>query len=172
VADLGGERIVADPRRAYRERKQALAEGYPAVGTRLGDRPPGLFDDSPGIRRRPLRAIRELAPEPEGPDPYRDALRLQVRPGKRRNGRARVRVYHLLPGYAPTDRDGLCWAFTISRAAWERLQTERVLDSEGAVYPDGRPCVPPDLEPLDVPIQCGSCGTTSVECLQIQFYEE
>ena len=169
MTDFQGERLAVDPRRAFRERKQALAEGRP-VNPALGGPPPGLLDGSLPART-PVRQLRELATEPEGPDPYRDALRLRVRPGKRRNGKARVRVYHVLPGAAEGDPDGRCWAFTISRAAYDRLLTERVLDSDGAVYPDGRPCVPTGTDPMDIPIRCGSCGTTSVECLQIEFFE-
>lgn len=166
----GQERIEVDPRKAFRERKQALASGAPLVA-RLGDPPPSLLG-GPGVSRAPIRQLRELQQEPEGPDPYRDALRLRLRPGKRHNPRTRVRIYHILADRAEYDEDARCWAFTITRKAYERLVTERVLDSEGAVYPDGRPCVPPGTDPLDVPIRCGSCGTTTVECLQMIFFED
>jgi hypothetical protein len=168
MSEPRGERVEVDPRRAFRERKQALAEGRPFQAG-LTDPPPSLLG-SPGPAPARIRPI--SAPDPTVPDPYREALLLRVRPGKRRNGRARVRVYHVLPGAARNDEDGRCWAFTVSRAAWERLVTERVLDSDGATYPDGRPVVPPGADPMDVSVRCGSCGTYSVECLQIEFYED
>ena len=168
---VGDERIEVDPRRAFRERKKLQAEGAP-VAARVGDPPPSLLGpDRVGGR---IAKIRSISPEPEdGPDPYDEAVkRLRVRPGNRRNGRAGVRLYHVLPDARADDLDARCWAFTITRSAYERLVTERVLDSEGATYPDGRPCVPPGIDPLDVPIRCGSCGTTSVETLQIELWED
>lgn len=168
MPDFQGERITVSPRRDFRERRKARAEGRP-VDARPGDPPPGLLGgDFPS--RPPVRQIRELA-DPEGPDPAHEILVLRARPGHRRNARARVRVYHLLPDRRLADEDARCWAFTISRRAWARLVTERVLDSDGATYPDGRAVVPEDSDPSDVPVRCGSCGTTSVECLQMLFYE-
>lgn len=165
--DVGPDRRIAvDPRREFRERKQAQLEGSVAVG----DPAPSLLPE-PGAHRR-LHALRPGLAVPEGIDPYQQALVLRVRPGQARNSRAAVRLYHRLPERARRDDpDARCWCFTITRAAWERLQTERVLDSDGATYPDGTPCVPEGVDPLDVPVHCGTCGTTSVEILQIDFFE-
>lgn len=145
----GGERVVSDPRR--------IGRGGPPSGT------PGLFDGE-----LPQRAVLSTDPA-EDRDPSLALLVLRVRPGLSRRPQARVRLYHVVTN---ANSEGRCWAFTITRAAWERLQTERVLDSDGATYPDGREVVPADVDPLDVPVRCGTCGTHSVECLQIQFYED
>lgn len=91
-----------------------------------------------------------------------------------------MRVYHRLTGswVDPDDTDDpaglsdLCWAFTLSRSAYIRLATDGVLDSDGATYPDGRLVVPIGVDPLYVPVGCGTCLTHAVECLQIAFFED
>lgn len=170
AGDARGERVEVDPRRAFRERRQAIERGRPPAGED-GQLAPGLLGPpQPRTRARPIGPPTNA--EADGPDPYRDALRILVRPGRRRNGRSGVRLYHVLPGAARGDLDARCWAFTITRSAWDRLLTERVLDSDGATYPDGRPVVGAGVDPMDVPIVCGTCGTHSVECLQIEFWED
>ena len=177
-----GDRIAVNPRREFRDRQETRLTAE-LEARQLSDPPPGLLDGP----APPPTTIRSLDPEylrvmpgggpGDGFDPYQDALRLQSRPGRTLSRRTagtkapRVRVYHRLMSREP-DGQERCWAFTISRGAWERLLTERILDSEGATYPDGTPIVPPGEDPLYVSPRCGSCGTTTVECLQMEFFEE
>ena len=79
-----------------------------------------------------------------------------------------MRVYHRSGRHG----EEKCWAFTITAVAYERLRSERILDHHGATYPTGQPVVPAGKNPIDYPVACGSCGTTSVECLQIIFVED
>jgi hypothetical protein len=167
--DGRGEKIVIDPRSAFRARQRQLVDGDP-----LDAPPPGLLGNPDGL---PFGLPRTpLGPLPDEPlqddwDPYQVALRLRVRPGHRSSRKARVRVYHRLPGAPRIGLEGRCWSFTITRVAYERLVTDRILDSEGATYPNGQPVVPPDEDPLYVAVQCGSCGSQNVECLQMEFWE-
>jgi hypothetical protein len=167
VAELSNDRIAVDPRREFRARQAAREQGLP--GRAVGDPPPGLLPDGPASR--PRWDPRIITPGPSGPepfDPYTEALRIQLRPGQKPNRHARVRIYH-----RPDHHTESCWAFTISRAAWERLRTEGVLDSEGATYPDGRSIVGPGEDPLLTAwLHCGTCGTHSVECLQMEFFQD
>lgn len=169
MSSFQGERIEVNPRRTFRERQQANKVARGPEERTLTDPPPTLLGPP---SRAPVRQLRDLAPEPELPDPEREVLRLRVRPGHRHDARARVRVYHVLLDRLASDPDARCWAFTISRRAYERLVTERILDADGATYPDGTPCVPPGVDPMDVAVQCGSCGTTTVDCLHMQFFED
>jgi len=172
--DGSEQRIAVDPRRAFRDRKERVLTGE-LEARQLSDAPPGLLDGTDP----PPRALRKLdteflrASDPtDGFDPYQDALRLQARPGSRKRSRTtRVRVYHRLERVKPGAPER-CWAFTLTRAAWERLLTDRIFDSDGATYPDGSLVVPMGTDPLYVPVHCGTCGTHSVECLQIEFFED
>jgi hypothetical protein len=176
---FAGERIVVNPRREYLDRMETDLTRELEART-LGDAPPGLLDGTP-VPLRPSRIhdpdyVRSYTPHDDGLDPYVAALRLQPRQGTKASratgqGTGRVRVYHRLPE-GEAGQPARCWAFTLSRAGWERLLTERILDSEGATLPDGSLVVPPGVDPLDVSVGCGTCGTHSVECLQIEFFEE
>lgn len=154
AAELG----AVDPRQAIREKAPRDIREKPR-GSK-GKFRPGA---DPGARSQTRY---EPADEP---DPYDEALNLQPRAGKRGRTTGNVRVYHRVYQNGEWQR---CWAFTITRAAYERLRSERILDHDGATYPDGRPVVPEGRNPLDYPVACGSCGTTSVECLQIEFLED
>jgi len=165
----GERRIVVDPRR------RQLTDGDPIQAP-----PPSLLgdEDDPGLYPAPYRWSKEIltqGPSPypdDGLDPVRETLRLRVRPGHSSSRTARVRVYHRLQGAPEAGLEGRCWCFTISRSAYDRLVTERVLDSDGATWPNGERIVPPDVDPLYVPIRCGSCGTQRVECLQMECWQE
>lgn len=189
----GERRIVVDPRAAFRARQRQLSDDDPIsapppslLGDETDDQAPDTLalafpDQAPPFPQpfpQPYRWSKELLnpdriSEPDDEfDPVRETLRLRIRPGHRSDRTARVRVYHRLKGAPEAGFDGRCWAFTITRVAYEKLLTERVLDSEGATWPDGQPVVPPDVDPLYVPIRCGSCGTQRVECLQMECWQE
>jgi hypothetical protein len=148
AAELG----PVDPRRAYRER---LSEAE------LRSSPPRTKENP---ERPPRPSVSEI-PDDDGPDPYQEAL--QVLPRGKRRGKAtgKVRAYHRT-GKRGDER---CWMFTLTRNGYETLVTEKRLTHEGTTFPDGKPVVPKGRNPLDYPIHCGSCGTHSVECLQIEF---
>jgi hypothetical protein len=149
---------VIDPRRAVRERRP---QGIMRPG---GDnqRPPAISDGPATVERpetEPILGQSEL-------DPYVRALR--VRPMIGRGARTgRVKVVHR----TGVRGDELCHAFTLTRAGMATLQSERILDSAEATYPDGSAVVPPGDDPLRYSVHCGSCGTHAVECLEIEFYE-
>lgn len=177
-----GDRIAVDPRREFRERQETRLT-MELEARQLSDPPPGLLD-GPGpppttIRSLDLEYLKVVpgSGSGDGFDPYQDALRLQSRPGRTLSRRTdgtkapRVRVYHRLTQLGMNGQER-CWAFTLSRGSWERLLTERILDSDGATYPDGTLVVSPGVDPLYVPLRCGSCGTTAVECLQMEFFED
>lgn len=177
----GEQRVVIDPRAAFRARQRRLDDDDPIAAP-----PPSLLPEEGAVEIRPGEPFRwnpSLAPRPsinllptgipdDEPDPLLVGLRLRFRPGQKPNRAAAVRVYHRLEGAPEVGLDGRCWAFTITRVAYERLVTERVLDSEGATYPTGERVVPPGIDPLYVSIQCGSCGTQSVRCLQMEFWQD
>lgn len=171
----GEQRIIIDPRGSFRARQRRLLDDDP-----LSAPPPSLLpseDEDSDRRPMPYRwsPSTPLAPigyPDEDLDPEREALRLRVRPGHRPDRLASVRVYHRLDDAPQAGLEGRCWAFTITRAAYDRLVTERVLDSEGATNPTGEPVVPPGLDPLYVAVRCGSCGTQSVTCLQMEFWQD
>jgi hypothetical protein len=166
MAEQRGERITVDPRRAFRERQAAREAGLPTRG--VGDPPPGLLDDASTRPRWDPKVITPGPALPESYDPYQEALRIQLRPGQKANRHAKVRVYHRVDFQSDP-----CWAFTITRAAWDRLRTEGILDSEGATNPDGTAIVGPADDPIHVaPVRCGTCGTYSVECLQMEFFQD
>lgn len=166
-----GDRVVVDPRGSARARAQRQLDGDDPISAP----PPGLLGPDGDLSfRLPHTPLGPLPPAylgDEGPDPYQSALRLRARPNHRSDRKSPIRVYHRLEGAPLAGTDGRCWAFTITRVAWERLVTERVLDSDGATYPDGTPIAPPGTDPLYVPVRCGSCGTQNVECLQMEFWE-
>lgn len=130
---------------------------------------PAAAPEGEAPARPPRPPVAELGEtEDDGPDPYAEALRLKPRSrGGKGRGR-KVRVYHR----TGRGNQARCHAFTITRAAYERLLTDRVLDHRGATYPDGQPVVPKGGDPMDHAVRCGSCGTHSVECLQIEFEED
>lgn len=177
----GERRIVVDPRTAFRTRQQRhLADDDPIQAP-----PPSLLgdeSDNPAYQSSPFRwTPQTLAQTTEQPlpgylddevDPVRETLRLRIRPGRRSDRTARVRVYHRLNGAPEAGLEGRCWAFTITRVAYERLLTERVLDSEQATWPNGTLVVPLGVDPLYVPLRCGSCGTQRVECLQMECWQD
>jgi len=78
----------------------------------------------------------------------------------------RVRVYHL----TGPKKDQRCWAFTITRLAFDDLATGGRLRAQGATYPDGRAVVPDGCKPQDVHLHCGSCGTHAIDCVELEFY--
>jgi hypothetical protein len=68
--------------------------------------------------------------------------------------------------------DPPCWAFTVTRTAHENFENGHALSHVGAVYPNGLPVVPAGTPPHDVALTCGTCGTQSVEFLQLRFFAE
>ncbi len=153
AAELG----VVDPRKAVREQV-----GPPPTDIREKKRSQGVR--RPGGDPDPPPAPVPWRPSPNDPDPYEEALKVIPR-GRRSGKTGRVRVYHRA-GEHGQER---CWAFTLTAAGYQRLVTDRVLDHDGATYPNGLPVVPTGANPLDYPVRCGSCGTHSVECLQIEL---
>jgi len=87
-------------------------------------------------------------------------------PGYRGKRTGRVRVYHL----TGTKKDKRCWAFTITRSAFDDLSNGGQLRAQGATYPDGRPVVPDGVRPQDMHLHCGSCGTHAIDCVELEFY--
>jgi hypothetical protein len=142
AAELG----VVDPRRAVREK--------------TNDPPVKIQEKRP----RPMRAL----DEDDEADPYVTALQIKPRDGAKHSRSTKVRAYHRT-GKRGAER---CWMFTMTRRGYEFLLAERRFDHREATYPDGRPVVPKGADPLNYPMACGSCGTHSVECLQIEFLRD
>lgn len=148
VAELGGLNHLADPRIPMRERlplpdgdeEQVLQRAEPRHYPNL------LIGDDEEPERLPPPPLRRL-------------------PGAKGKLKGLVRVYHRTPG-----RKDLCWAFTITMAAFEKLSNGGSLEAKGATYPNGVAVVPTGVKPTDVNIRCGSCGTTSVACVELEFF--
>lgn len=141
----------------------------PARGNRRGRGSPREQVIAPERPPADAPEARDL-PESEDPEAPIRAL-MAIKPLPRRTGRrsGRIRWYHKVRVDGAVRN---CWAFSIPRAAHEAWAQGEPLSAVGAIRPDGTPCVPKGVDPTDVPIRCGTCGTTTVEFLQLNFFEE
>jgi hypothetical protein len=122
------------------------------------------------VHDAPLRPPSTETAEPEaGAGPFWGARGSEVneRPqleGQRPQHARFVRVMHTID-----DQGRTCWAFTITKAAFEAYSQGGSLSSVGATYPDGLPVVPAGTDPSTVHLRCGSCGASRVLCIALRY---
>lgn len=92
---------------------------------------------------------------------FRRRLEPRTMPGTRPSGK-KVKWCHVVRGMP-------CHAFTVPRRTHDAVGAGEPLTCDGAVYPDGQPVVPPGVAAWNVPLRCGTCGTTSITAEDLVF---